>query len=337
MTTFDRIESYFLSNEPLFILGPPGVGKSQMVQQIAAKHDAHCEDVRLSLMDPVDLRGLPMVDKGEKMVEWAAPDFFQSLRMDDRLAVLLWDELNTAPIAVQNAALQVLTEKKLGPHVLGNRVWQVACGNKTEHGAHVNPLSAPIRNRFNIIEVEPNLDEFTQYAVENKFHDDVISCLNFQSDLLYQLPKDEYSNFPSPRSWERVSRLLFAGMDDFVAIKGAIGTGAATSFLAYRKESSQLPDMDKLISGEVDFSFEGKPASVSYACVVSMATRSLENLKKVDDCARVTQGITPEIAALYYAIIISSSNTKAMQAIMESKNAQKWMQTHRKLVSRALG
>ena len=145
MNLVDKIKRNRKTGIPTFIFGAPGVGKSQMVHQ-AADGDTVI-DVRLSMLDPVDLRGLPTVKQncdGESVVEWARPEFIPS----EGKGIIFFDELNTAPAAVQNAALQIILDRKCGPHKLGDGWYIVAAGNKASHKAHVNPLSAPLRNRI---------------------------------------------------------------------------------------------------------------------------------------------------------------------------------------------
>lgn len=103
---------------PTFVFGPPGVGKSEQVHQAAAGETVI--DVRLSMLDPVDLRGLPTVTKGKNgsEVEWARPEFIPA----EGRGIIVFDELNTAPIAVQNAALQIILDRKCGPHKRGRVV-----------------------------------------------------------------------------------------------------------------------------------------------------------------------------------------------------------------------
>lgn len=337
MSTFDRIKSYYDAKEPLLIIGPPGIGKSQMIQQIAAQEDIECQDVRLSLMDPVDLRGLPFIERSQKLVEWAAPDFIRS----EGRGILLWDEINLAPIAVQNTAMQVLTEYRVGPHTLSRDIWQVACGNKPEHRAHVNPISAPLLNRFNILEIEaPNKDEWTDYAVKQRFSEDVISFINFRSGLLYQAPDSEFENFPTPRGWERVSRLLDNGMEDLLFLTGAVGKGAAVEFLGFRKQRAVLPDLDKLINGEETFNFREHEISISYAAVTSLAMKVLDSdidLDMLNKCSKVVQGIVPEIGALFYTLLFrGDSRNRALSQVMQSNAAQQWMSQHMALIQAAM-
>lgn len=335
MNLVDRIKRNRKTNIPTFIFGAPGVGKSQMVHQ-AAEGD-QVIDVRLSMLDPVDLRGLPTVSRngeGESTVEWARPEFIPATGK----GIIFFDELNTAPAAVQNAALQIILDRKCGPHKLGDGWYIVAAGNKASHKAHVNPLSAPLRNRFAIVEYEPSVEMWTRWAITSQIHDDVIGFINFRPGLLSTEPKDEYANFASPRSWERVSICLQNGMDDQDDIAPLIGKGASAEFCAYRNEIKDMPDIESLIAGNTQFKENPKKISISYAVAMALASRLTRGTKKwagekANRCCEIVSSLSPEIACLFFVRTLTS-DPHVKQAISDSPNAHKWVLAHEKLLTK---
>lgn len=287
------------SGIPTLVFGAPGVGKSQQVHQ-AADGDPVI-DVRLSMLDPVDLRGLPTVQDGE--VRWARPEFLPA----DGCGILLFDELNTAPVAVQNAALQLILDRRCGPHVLGDGWYIVACGNRATHRAHVNPISAPLRNRFAIFDYEPSVTRWTRWALEHDVHRDVVAFLNFSPDYLVTEPNDEYGNFASPRSWERVSTFLKSGMGDAESITSLVGRGSAVAFEAFCAEIAAMPSIDGLIDGTAKWEHDPRRISVTYAVTMALAghlaraaRRGAVDQPAVDRAAEVVAKLPAEIAALFF-------------------------------------
>jgi hypothetical protein len=320
------------SGVPTLVFGAPGVGKSQQVHQ-AADGDPVI-DIRLSMLDPVDLRGLPMVKDGE--VRWARPDFLPS----EGAGILLFDELNTAPVAVQNAALQLILDRRCGPHVLGDGWYIVACGNRATHRAHVNPISAPLRNRFAIFDYEPSAQRWTRWALEHDVHRDVVAFLNFSPDYLVSEPNDEYGNFASPRSWERVSAFIKAGISDVESITSLVGRGSAVAFEAFRAEIAAMPNIDALIGGNASWEHDPRRISVTYAVAMALAGHLGRAARSgavdpgaVDRAAGIVAKVPPEIAALFFTSCDLGPSPLA-EAIRLSPNLAAFCAAHAGLLRR---
>ena len=97
---------------PVMLWGPPGVGKSQIVAQVAARHGVPIIDIRLSQMEPSDLRGIPF--RVENRVEWAVPAMLPDANRHWPAGILFLDEITSAPPAVSAAAYQLILDRKLG-------------------------------------------------------------------------------------------------------------------------------------------------------------------------------------------------------------------------------
>ena len=335
MNLVERIQRNRKTGVPTFIFGAAGIGKSQMVHQAAGGDTVI--DVRLSMLDPVDLRGLPTVsknEKGESIVEWARPDCIPA----EGKGIIFFDELNTASAAVQNAALQLILDRKCGSHKLGDGWYIVAAGNKASHKAHVNPLSAPLRNRFAIVEYEATVEAWSSWAMGAGIHDHVIGFLSFRPALLTSDPKDEYSNFASPRSWERVSKFLQAGFDEHDDLEPIVGKGAAAEFGAYRTEIKDMPDIDALISRKQEFKENPKKISISYAVSMALASRLSRGDKKwvsqnADRCCEIVSDLSPEIACLFFVRSLTC-DPHVKTSVCESKMAHKWVLKHEKVLTK---
>jgi len=327
----DMLSNYRNANIPLLIFGGPGIGKSEIIKQVAKGDEV--KDVRLSMLEPVDMRGLPVInrkaDGADFSVEWAKPDFLPT----SGKGIILFDELNTADPSVQNAALQFILDRRCGPHKLGDGWWIVACGNKSSHKAHVNPLSAPLRNRFVIMEMSVDFAQWRNWAIANQIHENVLGFMASTSGQhLYSDPQDEYGNFPTPRGWTMVSRLMKNNIQDREAIEGAIGKGAANWFLQYCKEVETMPDIDKLLAGEITYQDGPNKLSVTYAIISNILFRTIKNPGLIGKAAKVMLNIRPEIAALYFGGVMSQKNDKYMLAIMKSPEAKEWIAKHRGLL-----
>src|ERR1700674_2098107 len=127
--------------QPVILWGKPGIGKSNIVHQTAARNSLQLIDVRAVLLDPVDLRGLPHVN-GDNRAHWAIPDFLPR----NGAGILFLDELNRAAQLVQNACLQLVLDRKLGEYTLPEQWRVVAACNAS--GTGTSKMSDALTNRF---------------------------------------------------------------------------------------------------------------------------------------------------------------------------------------------
>ena len=253
-----------------FVWGPPGIGKSQISKQVATElgFDVFA-DVRLSQMEPTDVRGIPMPvknDRGDDVVKWSAPDFFDpytntgdrnSKGPEHRKAFYLFDEMNSAAQSIQAAAYQIVLDKKLGPHVMGPRDFVMAAGNReTDKGATFK-MPTPLMNRFIHLELTHDFDDWQEFALGAMFDPNVVGYLTFAKQDLFQFdPSSASRGYPTPRSWEAVSDVLRAGPQSGEGIltgivAGAVGEGVAVKFMEYRRKAENLPNPSKILSGEI--------------------------------------------------------------------------------------
>ena len=245
--------------------GPPGIGKSSIVAQTAAGHRLDFIDLRLSQLAPTDLRGLPVAKNGAS--RWFPPEFLPRKGK----GILFLDEINLAPPAMQGMAQQLILDRRVGSYVVPKGWYIWAAGNRKEDRASVFDMPAPLANRFLHLEVEPDLDSFKAYALANGFHEHIVAFLSFRPPLLHKLDPQQPA-WPSPRSWEMASKLYAAGLD----VTPAIGAGAAAEFGAYLSVYRQLPDLERILSGNgADVQFPEEP-SARYAVTIGLTTRAAE-------------------------------------------------------------
>ena len=101
---------------PVFMWGPPGIGKSDIVKQIGEEQGREVIDVRLSLWEPTDIKGIPYFNPEEHTMTWAPP---AELPTDpESTAILFLDELNSAAPATQAAAFQLVLNRRVGTYKL---------------------------------------------------------------------------------------------------------------------------------------------------------------------------------------------------------------------------
>lgn len=261
-----------------FLWGPPGVGKSTMVRDICARDGLELIDLRLSLLSPVDLRGLPVIDKENKIANWFAPSFLPKYDTKTN-GILFLDEINLAPLSVQAAAYQLILDKRVGEYRFPPHWKIIAAGNREVDRANVYKISAPLANRFIHFTIKADFSTWKEWA-NGKIRQEIIDFLIMQPSLLFQMPNESEKAFPTPRSWEFTSNLMningFTGdgsVDDTLKnmIIGSLGENVGKTFIVFL-ESWKLKEFASKVkkfikTGKIEMP---KAASMRYALVTAV-------------------------------------------------------------------
>jgi len=278
---------------PVFLWGPPGIGKSDIVEQITASFsNSHLIDIRLSLWDPTDIKGIPYFDSNNVKMAWGAPSELPDQEMAAQYdnIVLFLDEMNSAAPAVQAAAYQLILNRRVGTYKLPDNVIIVAAGNRESDKGVTYRMPAPLANRFVHLELAVNFDDWFEWSVNNNIHKDVVGYLTFAKKDLYDFdPKSASRSFATPRSWSFVSELIEDEIDDNTTtdlVAGTVGEGLAVKFMAHRKVASSMPNPTDILAGKVK-ELKTKEISAMYSLTVSLCYELKEacdkNDKKFDD------------------------------------------------------
>lgn len=266
----------FKAKRPVFLWGPPGIGKSELVEDITQELGGYFIDLRLSQMDPTDIRGIPFYNKDKGVMDWAPPIELptEQLAKEYPIVVLFMDELNSAPPAVQAAAYQLVLNRRVGKFRLPDNVVMVAAGNRESDKGVTYRMPTPLANRFVHQEMKVDFASWEEWAVRNRIHKDVVGYLSFAKQDLYDFDAKSASRaFATPRSWSFVSDLLTDSSTDeetlINLIAGSVGEGLAVKFMAHRKIASQMPEPSEILKGKVK-TLDVKEVSAMYSLVTSL-------------------------------------------------------------------
>jgi len=255
---FSILEKEFLSTRsghhtPVMLWGPPGVGKSQMIAQVAEKHEVPIVDIRLSQMEPSDLRGIPF--RVEDQVEWAIPSMLPDVDRHGQEGILFLDEITSAPPSVSAAAYQLILDRKLGAYEVPAGWAIFAAGNRQGDRGVTYSMPAPLANRFSHFEVDVNLDDWVAWAYQHGIDERLIAFLRFRPELLFDFdPAHNPVAFPSPRSWEFAHRALYKFGENPKTLTGTlqacVGPAAGIELSAFVENLDKLPDIDAIVKGQ---------------------------------------------------------------------------------------
>ncbi len=254
---------------PAFLWGPPGIGKSSIVKQIATERGIGFIDLRLALMDPTDLNA------ERHSALWAPPAFLPR----EGEGILFLDELNSAPPAVQASAYQLILDRRVGEYELPQGWAIVAAGNREDDRGVVYKMPSPLANRFVHLHMGVEVGSWREWAFKNGIDMRIVGYIGYKnSDLFTFDATKNQKSFATPRSWEFVDALLKSGMNENLlldAIGGAIGEEIAVNFLSFARVMEHLPDIEAILQGGAgDYP---ERSDVLYALASGLVSHLLQN------------------------------------------------------------
>lgn len=256
---------------PALLWSAPGRGKTSAVEAAGRSLGLPVETLILSLCEPADVGGLPVVEAGATATRRALPDWFAKLAQ--RPGILFIDELSTAAPALQAAALRLVCNRAIGSARLHAGSLIIAAANPPDTAAGGYDLAPAMANRWAHFEWAPTAADWAAGMVAGwpdepaprlpagwdagipAARSEVAAFIGRRPDLLDALPAEESARgraWPSRRTWDMVSRVAAAhraaGVDDAQAVAGLVGEGAALEFLAWRK-ALDLPSAADVLAG----------------------------------------------------------------------------------------
>lgn len=282
-----RIMLCFKQQRPVFLWGPPGVGKSEVVENITQELGGLMYDVRLGQMEPTDIRGIPFFNKERGVMDWAPPVDLPDAETAAQypIIVLFLDEMNSAAPSVQAAAYQLILNRRIGKYNLPDNVVVIAAGNRDSDKGVTYRMPAPLKNRFVHLNVRADFDSWMEWAVTRNIHSDVVGYLSFAKNKLTDFdPRSPSNAFATPRSWTFVSNFLYdetaTDVELMDLISGTIGEGLAGEFMAHRKVSSKMPNPADVLDGKVK-KLDTKEISAMYSLTIAMCYELKERHTKL--------------------------------------------------------
>lgn len=288
----------YYDREPLFLWGPPGIGKSEGVvgaglviadqlvkdKKIKKTQEFGIADFRMAQRDPTDIKGFPMPDQATRTMK-----FYRDGELPtDGYGILFMDELVSAAPATQAAAMQLTLRNSKGEFAIGDYVlpkgWAViAAGNRETDRGVVHRMPTPLANRFTHLDLEADKDSWVQWALDHGVSAELIAWIRFKPDLLFKFdPKSDSKAFPTPRSWVRTEKWANnAKLPEDVKIamiRGTVGDGPGSEYWAYRRLIDQLPTLDEIRLNPTKAKLPGEDQpSARFAVVTLMGAHANEH------------------------------------------------------------
>ena len=298
---------------PVMIWGGPGVGKSQVAEQLAgemqwadAQHQLHPHtywDVRALLYENVDMRGgIPWRDPETNITHWGIPSFLPHPDADGGHLVCL-DELPSAPPSMQTALYQLVQNRRCGDYVLPDGAAVIACGNRESDRGHVYRMLAPLASRFVHIDVKPDANEWLRWAAQKGLAAEVIFFIRYRRNLLYQFdPRSKEMAFACPRTWEYAAEIVEHGRalsaeEMRIALRGTVGEACAVELTSFLNVWKDLDDPMTIIRHPETARIPSKMGPLLATCGSLYRLADDQTIDSIIRYAqRIRAGRSPEIA-----------------------------------------
>lgn len=262
------------AKEPVLIAGPPGCGKSDIVLQAALQASADFIIQHPVVSDPTDAKGLPWVVDGQATF-LPFGDMHRMLTAT-KLTVVFLDDLGQATPAVQAAYMQLVLARRINGFEVSPHVVFIAATNRRQDRAGVSGILEPVKSRFTIVELAPDLDDWCNWAARSGLRAEVIAFLRFRPMHLSNfVPTADLSNSPNPRNWESVARSLNLNLPPALqlpAAAGRVGHDVAVEFVAFLRVFQSMVSPDVVLTAP-DTAPIPTETSAMYALSIALAQR----------------------------------------------------------------
>ena len=294
----------------VMLWGPPGIGKSQAVREIASGiqeetgKEVRVTDVRLLLFNPIDLRGIPTANADKTLAVWLKPHIFQMDPSEDVINILFMDEISAAPQSVQAAAYQITLDRVVGEHRLPENCIVIAAGNRITDKSVAFKMPKALANRLLHIEVEGGFAQWKKWAIQSGINAKVLGFLSFRQNHLMQFDSSsEDLAFPTPRAWEMVSNLMNGISDDvnqmYPMIAGVIGTGVAIEFRTWEKVYDSLPSIEDIFDGKNPALPKNTDAMYALSSSMTIYARNhKEEMNRIANSIRYAMRMPPDFSVV---------------------------------------
>ena len=332
---------------PLMVWGAPGLGKSSILQKAARDQGIGFIDVRLAQREPVDIRGLPV--PGPDGVKWLVSSDWP--RDPKSRGIILFDEITAADRSLQVAAYEFILDRRLGELYKVPDGWYIcAAGNRTEDRAVAATMSSALANRFMHVELGEDVESWVAWALKSDIQPSVVGFLRFRPAMLFnQKGENLERGWPTPRSWERVSRMLEVMKDEPEElvrhmVYGLVGNRAGVEFMEFKKMSESFADALALMRNPDAEVKIPQRADMKYALCSAVAyyvwrgKDEAESKLLLDGFYRICMEMTSDFASMLMMDAMSGtqsvSREEACDRLFMHKDYKAWAEKHGKALKK---
>lgn len=327
----------FQTGDQLLIVGPPGCGKSEIVTEVANELNYQLAVFHPAVEEPTDVKGFPWCYEveGKPKAEFITYGEMARLLQPKTRMVAFIDDLGHAHEDMQAAWMQPLWARSLNGHPISPNVVFVAATNDIKDKAGVHGLIEPLKSRFSsIIRYMPTVEDWTAWAYKHNMPNELIAFVRFRPELLFKFdPTKEIKNSPCPRTIAALGRLMQSQYPEeafFELAEGAVGSGFATEFIAYRKIYREMPDLQQILEKPDEAPIPTEPG-VLYAVCTGLAKYGAD-LKKAPNIVRYATRLGKAGKSEFEFMLMKDLRT-VQPKMMTVKEYTKWLVEKEQILS----
>ncbi len=345
----EAIKDCLETNTPVMVWGPPGIGKTEGIAQLAEQEGYKFIDIRLSQMDAVDLRGIPFRDPETHRTSWAVPSMWPAENDHETKYLIFFDEINHATSATLSAAFQAIQERRIGEYKFPDNVRIIAASNEEKDGGAVTKkMPPPLNNRFTHYYARSGHEDWVKWANTAGIDPVVTGFIRFSPNSLNEFithsntseEKKRVSQvrsshaFATPRSWVAVDRFIKLHTDGTTGqinmdalrghIIGTVGEEQATKFNGYLKYHRDMPDLDKVIKDPMMFDVP-TAAGMQYAMCAGLSAKA-----DTKNFANVLKYVT-RMSKEFQAMVVKDAINRNLELLVHP-DCLKWQEENENLL-----
>lgn len=296
----DHIKDIISAKLVPMLSGDPGIGKSDIIDQILEFYNLKNLDIRLSQYDPTELNGYPSIQNGR--ATHTPLEIFpiegDPLPTEQRPFGkgfdthtfagwgLFFDEFNSSSLSVQAAAYKLILNHAIGSHKLHKRAISICAGNLASNNAIVNRMSTAMQSRLIHLELQVDVDQWVQWANKHTLDHRIIAYIQHVPTNLHNFDPDHNDKtFACPRTWEFASRLIKKTPGSLAPklplLAGAISEAVAREFVLYTDVYTELPTIKEIEAHPTSIPISNEPGILFALSNMIAAWAKESNIEKL--------------------------------------------------------